>query len=157
MCKFFPKEKSSFQKGALEKTYTIGSEVYVLFLLRQEKYQKKATQGDIPKRHVPLRNPCARIASQRPKMFRFLNAYSSKSCRFYHGRRPKIGTFSGVGWRCGWGFQRGRIFVAPLWPTSLVTFLFGDKKVTLPHLRTIRKGIPFTVEYYFISLHTSSV
>ena len=31
----------------------------------------------------------------------------------------------------GGGFQRGRdLHVAPLWLTSLVTFLFSDKKVT---------------------------
>ena len=33
--------------------------------------------------------------------------------------------------RCGGGFQRGRdLLVAPLWLSSLVTFLFSDKKVT---------------------------
>ena len=38
------------------------------------------------------------------------------------------------------GFQRGRLCArerpasAPLWLTSLVPFLFSDKKVTLPHL-----------------------
>ena len=39
------------------------------------------------------------------------------------------------------GFQRGRLCArerpasAPLWLISLVTFLFSDKKVTLPHLQ----------------------
>ena len=121
----------------------------VLFLLRQEKYQKKATKGDIPKRHViivvclppasiniinslrgapPLKKPLRRLASQRPKMFRFLNAYIEQCFRFFLRRYPKIGTFSGIGWKCGWGYQRGRIFVAPLWPHSLVTFLFRTRK-----------------------------
>ena len=31
------------------------------------------------------------------------------------------------------------LLVAPLWPTSLVTFLFGHKKVTLPHFQIYRK------------------
>ena len=80
----------------------------------------------------PLKEPLRRIDSQRPKMFRFLNAYSSECCRSSPCRLPKIGTFSGVGWRSGGGFLRGRIFEAPLKLTSLVTFLFSDKKVTLP-------------------------
>ena len=42
---------------------------------------------------------------------------------------PKIGTFSGYGWRCGGGFQRGRIFVAPLWSPSFGTFLGEARKV----------------------------
>ena len=75
----------------------------------------------------PLRNPCAHNASQRPKMFRFLNAYIEKCFRFFLHRCPKIGTFSGIGWKCGGGYQRGRIFVAPLWPHSLVTFLAAQE------------------------------
>ena len=33
----------------------------------QEKYQKKAIQGDIPKRHVPLKIPCAASPSDTRK------------------------------------------------------------------------------------------
>ena len=42
-------------------------------------------------------------------------------------RCSKIGTFLDTDWRCGGGYQRGRIFVAPLWPLSLVTFLAAQE------------------------------
>ena len=86
----------------------------------------------------PLENPLRRLASQHPKMFRFLDAYNSKIGKLSLCRHPKIGTFSGVGWSCGGGFLRGRIFVAPLKPLSLVTFL-AAKKVTSPHFLIYRK------------------
>ena len=111
------------------------------FLDWQEKNQKKPAKGALRK-GAPFGNP-SRLADRCPKMSRFLNTYRSKTCRFSPGRRPKIGTFSGVGWRCGGGFLRGRLFVAPLKLTSLVTFLFSDKKVTLPHYRGLQKGILF--------------
>ena len=77
--------------------------------------------------------PTRRIANRLPKMFRFSEGYRKKTCKNLSFKRSKIGTFLDAVQCCGGGFQRGRIFVAPLWPTSLVTFLFGDKKVTLPH------------------------
>ena len=72
--------------------------------------------------------PTRRIDAQRPKMFRFLNAYSSEYCRLVLGSLSKIGTFSEGGWRCGGGFQRGRIFVAPLGRLLLVLFLAKQEK-----------------------------
>jgi len=78
--------------------------------------------------------PTRRIASRCPKMFRFLNTYHLKTCKFSLCRHPKIGTFSGVGWRCGGGFLRGRIFVAPLKPVSFGSFLAGqEKNITAPN------------------------
>ena len=68
-------------EGFFTENYRL-SQHNVLFLLRQEKYQKKATQGDIPKRHVPLRNPCARIAARLPKMFRFSGGYQEETYSF---------------------------------------------------------------------------
>ena len=107
-------------------------------------FAKKSTKRRRIKGHsekaCPLKKPLRRIASQRPKMFRFLNAYNPWFCRFSLCRLPKIGTFSAVGWRCGWGFQRGRIFVAPLWPHSLVTFL-AEQESNITALRALQKGI----------------
>ena len=51
-----------------------------------------------------------------------------KNFRFSQCRHPKIGTFSGVEWSCGGGFQRGRIFVAPLWLASFGSFLASQEK-----------------------------
>jgi len=48
------------------------------------------------------------------------------------------------------GIQRGRLWravarlSAPLWPISLVTFLFGDKKVTSPPILS-RKNRPWNL------------
>ena len=98
------------------------------FLDRQEKNQKKPAQGRRYENAPSPMYPTRRNASRCPKMFRFLNTYRAKTCRFSLCRHPKIGTFSGIGRRSGGGFQRGRIFVAPLWPISLVTFLFGTRK-----------------------------
>ena len=100
--------------------------------VRQEKYQKKATQGDIPKRHVPLRNPCARIAARLPKMSRFSVGYHEKNLQLLSWRCSKIGTFLNTGRRCGGGFQRGRIFVAPLWLASFGSFLASQEKNISP-------------------------
>ena len=65
-----------------------------------------------------------------------------KNYRFLPCRYPKIGTFSGYGWRCGGGFQRGRICVAPLWLTSFGPFLVQrqEKDITAP--LWLPKGIP---------------
>ena len=59
-----------------------------------------------------------------------------KYYEFFQCRLPKIGTFSVVGWRCGRGFQRGRICVAPLWLTSFGPFLVQqqEKDITAPSM-----------------------
>ena len=79
----------------------------------------------------PLRNPCAASPADSRKCSDFRKS-TEKTCNILSCKRSKIGTFLNAGRRCGGGFLRGRIFVAPLKPTSLVTFLFGDKKVTYP-------------------------
>ena len=55
------------------------------------------------------------------------------------GRCSKIGTFLDTGWRCGGEYQRGRIFVAPLWSPSFGTFLGEARKVhnTHPYYRNV--------------------
>ena len=53
---------------------------YVLFLLRQEKYQKNATKGALRK-GAPFGIP-RRTAARCPKMFRFLNTYPVKDWKF---------------------------------------------------------------------------
>ena len=88
--------------------------------------------------------PTRRPASQHSKMFRFLNAYNSKTWRFANCRHPKIGTFSGVGWSSGGGFQRGRIFEAPLWPHSLVTFL-AEQESNIIALLYLLKAYTFSL------------
>ena len=88
----------------------------------------------------PLRNPCARIAIRHPKMFRFSGIYRVKTCKSLGGRCSKIGTFLDTDWRCGGGYQRGRIFVAPLWPLSLVTFLAAQESNITVH----------TIKYSFL-------
>ncbi len=50
--------------------------------------------------HPPLRQP----VSKNVPIFGHLQL---KIRKISPGRLPKIGTFSGVGWRCGGGFQRG--------------------------------------------------
>ena len=79
--------------------------------------------------------PTSRFASQDSKMFRFLNPYNSKAERFAHCRYPKIGTFSGVGWRCGGRIFKGGAFArsAPLNWLLLVLFL-PVKKRTFRHI-----------------------
>ena len=128
--------------------------MYVLFLYSPRKVPKESDLRGHSEKACPLKKPLRRLASRCPKMFRFLNTYNSKACKAFPGRHPKIGTFSGVGWRCGGGFQRGRIFVAPLWLISLVTFLFSDKKVTSLHLR-LQKAIGFCALSVSISQSTA--
>ena len=72
-----------------------------------------------------------------------------KYCKLFHGRHPKIGTFSGVGWRCARrGFLRGHAFSeCHLKPPSLVTFL-AAKKVTLPHCLRSQKGIGICIDSF---------
>ena len=73
--------------------------------------------------------PTRRTASRCAKMFRFLHTYSSKTSKLFLCRHPKIGTFSGVGWRCARrGFLRGHAFSeCPLKSPSFGTFL-GDQE-----------------------------
>ena len=63
--------------------------------------------------------------------------------KFLSCKRSKIGTFLNAGWRCGWGFQRGRIFVAPLWLTSFGPFLVQRQEKDIAAPLCLRKGIPF--------------
>ena len=108
--------------------------------------RKVPKEGDLrghSEKTCPLKKPLRRISSRCSKMFRFLNTYSSKNCKFSLCRPPKIGTFSGVGWRCGgWILKEGAFSKRLLKPPSLVTFL-AAKKVTLPHFRYLQKGIRF--------------
>ena len=76
----------------------------------------------------PLKKPLRRLAIRHPKMFRFSSVYREKTCRFLNGRCSKIGTFLDTGWRCGGGFQRGGIFIAPLWLASFGSFLASQEK-----------------------------
>ena len=73
------------------------------FLASSRKVPKEGDLRGHSEKACPLKKPLRRLASQRPKMFRFLNAYSSKCCNIASCRCPKIGTFSGIGWRCGAG------------------------------------------------------
>ena len=85
-----------------------------------------------------------RIAIQRPKMSRFLNAYNAKCCKFSPCRLPKIGTFSGVGWRGGgWILKEGAFArSASLSRLLLVLFLPKQEKY-IPRSFTLQKGISF--------------
>ena len=96
--------------------------------------------------------PTRRIASQHSKMFRFLNAYNSKTVRFADCRYPKIGTFSGVGRRCGGGIFKGGAFArsAPLNWLLLVLFLPVKKRTYSPYPI-------FTGMYTFCQLETHIV
>ena len=113
------------------------------FLGRQEKYQKKATQGDIPKRHVPLRNPCARIASRCPKMFRFLGTYISNIASLLVVDARKSEHFRVSDGEAAGGFLRRALFRS----ASLSRFLWllscsvQESNITAPY--ALRKGIPF--------------
>jgi len=80
----------------------------------------------------PLTIP-RRIAIQHSKMFRFLNAYIQQICRFAPQSPLKIGTFSvggGQKRRVGYIGEDALARSASPMPISLVTFLFGHKKVT---------------------------
>jgi len=77
--------------------------------------------------------PTRRIANRLPKMFRFSEGYHEKNCKFLSCKRSKIGTFLDAGQWCGGGFQRGRIFVAPLWLTSFGTFLVQRQEKYISH------------------------
>jgi len=66
-------------------------------------------------------------------MFRFLNAYIQKICKTAPQSPLKIGTFSvggGQKRRVGYIGEDALVRSASPMPISLVTFLFGDKKVT---------------------------
>ena len=79
--------------------------------------------------YVPLPS---RTTFRHPKMFGFSGVYQEKTCKFLSGRCSKIGTFLDTGRRCGGGFQRGRIFVAPLWLASFGSFLASQEKNISP-------------------------
>ena len=75
----------------------------MLFLFRQEKYQKKPSKGALRANRAPFANP-RRIAIQHSKMFRFLNAFMVQICKSAPQSPLKIGTFSADGdQRGGWG------------------------------------------------------
>ena len=133
--------------------YLFAKENVCPFLASPRKGPKEGALGGHSEKACPPKYPLRRFADRCPKMSRFLNTYRSKARKLSHGRRPKIGTFSGVGWRCGGGFLRGRLFEAPLKPTSLVTFLFGNKKVTLPHHRQVQKISFLIIRHIIGDLH----
>ena len=89
--------------------------------------------------HPPLRHP----ASKNVPIFERLLL---KMLRFYPYRHPKIGTFSGVGWRCARrGFLRGHAFSeCPLKSPSFGTFL-GNQEKYIPHF-LLQKCILFCME-----------
>ena len=66
---------------------------YVLFLIRQEKDQKKPSKGALRANRAPFTIP-RRIAIQHSKMFRFLNAFILQNCKSAPQSPLKIGTFS---------------------------------------------------------------
>ena len=119
-----------------EKAYLYAKENVCPFLASPRKGPKEGDLRGHSEKACPLKKPLRRNAIQRPKMFRFLNAYRSKTSKFLFCRQSKIGTFSAVGWRCGGRILKEGAFSKRLLKLiSLVTFLFSDKKVTLPHLR----------------------
>ena len=81
-----------------------------------------------------------RFSIRHPKMFRFSGVYKEKTHGIFSGRCSKIGTFLDTEWRCGGGFQRGRIFVAPLWLASFGSFLASQEK-NIYRTILITKGI----------------
>ena len=103
-------------------------------MFRQERCPKEADIGEALRANAP--SPMylsSRIADQHSKMSRFLNAYILKTCKFSPQSPLKIGTFSvGGGLRGGSGVRGEDAFARNASPrtTSLVTFLFGYKKVT---------------------------
>ena len=59
--------KGTFRKGRTDGMIATGNHRYCRFAARS----------------TTLKKPLRRLASQRPKMYRFLNAYSSKTCRVF--------------------------------------------------------------------------
>ena len=97
----------------------------VLFLLLQEKNQKKQAKGALgcraPARQIhPLWKPPARTADGAVHK----EQYSLRCSRGY-GDAGRVGYIGAGGFDCG----SNRLNAAPML-TSLVTFLFSDKKVT---------------------------
>ena len=73
------------------------------------------------------RRPLLKISPPKPEKVLF-QQFDAKVCRpsLYCALRPRK-----YCWRSGRGFQGGcDLLVSPLWLSSLVTFLFSDKKVT---------------------------
>ena len=102
------------------------------FLVSARKVPKEADLRGASSKCAPLGIP-SRIAIQHSKMFRFLNACILQTCKFVPQSPLKIGTFSvGGGQRGGSGVRGEGAFARNASPrtTSLVTFLFGHKKVT---------------------------
>ena len=78
---------------------------YVLFLIRQEKDQKKPSKGALRANRAPFTIP-RRVAIQHSKMFRFLNAFILQNCKSAPQSLLKIGTFSvGGGYGGGSGVR----------------------------------------------------
>ena len=86
--------------------------------------------------HPPHRHPM-------PENVPIFGHLHKANLKFLKCKRSKIGTFLNAGWRCGGGFQRGRIFVAPLWLTSFGPFLVQRQEKDITALRVSQKGIPF--------------
>ena len=79
---------------------------YALFLVRQEKGQKKPRKGALRANRAPF-TIRRRIANQHSKMFRFLNAFIMQDCEFIPQSPLKIGTFSVGGGYSGGSGVRG--------------------------------------------------
>ena len=99
--------------------------------------RKVPKEGDLrghSEKACPLKKPLRRFASQRAKMFRFLNAYISKSLSLHKVDIRKSEHFRvSNGEAAGEVHRRGRIFVAPLLCRVLWLLSWRDKKVTLLH------------------------
>ena len=108
--------------------------------------RKVPKEGDLRRRYekapsLRIPPPLLHPTPENVPIFRCLQR---KNLQVLHCRCSKIGTFLDTGRRCGGGFQRGRIFVAPLWPPSLVTFL-AAKKVTRLHQHNCKKVYVFAI------------
>ena len=127
------------------------------FLVSARKEPKEADLRGASSKCAPLGIP-SRIAIQHSKMYRFLNAFILQTCKLAPQSPLKIGTFSAGGGqkRREWGpgevvlraanlnrsLAGGKRSAIPVFARnasprtiSLVTFLFGHKKVT-PIVRT---------------------
>ena len=127
----FPQMFFPHSTGAVEKFWSAespGSGGCYFLVSEQESNQRSRPKGRFEKA-PPLETPAALLAGDQ-KCSDFWSPTAQRLAVFFLGRHPKIGTFSGVGWRCGGWILKAGAFSKRLlkWP-SFGTFLGEARKV----------------------------
>ena len=110
----------------------IDQSIGVTFLCPNKKVTKEVIRGEALRAKCILApDPTPAAFDHRPlKISRFSVGSAVQTFRFAKCKHSKIGTFLNAGWRCGWGYLRGRIYPKrPLGRLLWGTFLAETRKV----------------------------